>query len=249
VSLRHHLQYAIANAQVRTWPFPHIFVREIFPPNFYAWLERVFDTAPMTRFVDQGRVNAAYPKTRDVWPLAHGKGDLWDELYDAILGDDAGFTSTLLNVTFAKWYRRRFTTEHGKAGPFFERPTLTHEVLVTRDHDTFALGPHSDSSAKVATALFYVPKMNYVYGEHSQSNKPLGTSLYVPKDPTFRCPGGFHHARKDFDLVHTAPYVPNSMLAFFKTDNSFHGVEPVESAEPRRLLIYDVRVAKRVGGP
>ena len=35
------------------------------------------------------------------------------------------------------------------------------------------------------------------------------------------------------------PYVPNSAFCFFKTDTSFHGVEPVPAwAPPRQLLSY-----------
>ena len=241
MTLRRHLQYAVANAQVRTWPYPHIFVRDVFPATFYAWLDREFNTAPMTQFNLSGRVGKAYPSTRDIWALAPGAGDLWDELHDALLGDGA-FCETLLAVTFAEFYRRRFPQNP---------PTVTDEVLVTRDHDTFALGPHTDSPVKVATALFYVPrtyKLDAKSGPVEVTQQAaLGTSLYVPRDPAFRCPGSLHHARTNFDLVHTAPYLPNSMFAFFKTDNSFHGVEPVQSAEPRRLLIYDVRVAKSGG--
>lgn len=243
-TLRRHLQYAIANAQVRAWPYPHIFVRDIFPATFYAWLDEKFETAPMTQFNLSGRVGKAYPDTRDIWELAPGAGDLWDEINAAML-ESEDFCDALLNGPFGPWYRKRFIVAQGKAGPMFVPPTLTHEVLVTRDHSTFALGPHTDSPAKVATALFYVPRRaqsSFLPGAYS-----AGTSLYVPKDPTFRCPGTAHHARKDFDLVHTAPYLPNSMFAFFKTDNSFHGVEPVQSPEPRRLLIYDIRVAKRAG--
>ena len=116
---------------------------------------------------------------------------------------------------------------------------------MTKDRSGYVLGPHTDSPVKVATALFYMPVRSYLDGPHNAlQSESFGTSLYLPKDPTFRCPGGAHHPRSAFDLVHTFPYAPNTMFAFFKTDNSFHGVEPVESREPRRLLIYDCRVAR-----
>ena len=39
--------------------------------------------------------------------------------------------------------------------------------------------------------------------------------------------------------------LPNTMFAFVKTDNAFHGVEPVRDADARRhLLLYDIRLAK-----
>ena len=71
----------------------------------------------------------------------------------------------------------------------------------------------------------------------------LGTSIYVPNDPDFRCPGGPHHNRNQFTRLHTNPFAPNSLFAFFKTDNSFHGVEPVGDPDCRRwLLLYDIYV-------
>jgi hypothetical protein len=65
--------------------------------------------------------------------------------------------------------------------------------------------------------------------------------MYLPNDESFRCPGGPHHARDRFSLLHTNPFLPNTLFAFFKTDNSFHGVEPVADPDCRRwLLLYDI---------
>jgi hypothetical protein len=37
------------------------------------------------------------------------------------------------------------------------------------------------------------------------------------------------------------PFKPNTLFAFVKTDNSFHGVEPVMDPDTKRwLLLYDV---------
>jgi len=65
----------------------------------------------------------------------------------------------------------------------------------------------------------------------------------VPKDRRFTCPGGPHHRFDGFDRMLTMPYLPNSLFAFFKTKNSFHGVEPVNDAGAQRnLLLYDLRI-------
>jgi hypothetical protein len=41
----------------------------------------------------------------------------------------------------------------------------------------------------------------------------------------------------------TMPYLPNSLFAFVKTPNSFHGVEPIRETGIRRdLLLYDIKV-------
>jgi hypothetical protein len=47
-----------------------------------------------------------------------------------------------------------------------------------------------------------------------------------------------HHG---FLKLTTMPFKPNSLFAFVKGDNSFHGVEPVTDPDTKRwLLLYDV---------
>ena len=49
--------------------------------------------------------------------------------------------------------------------------------------------------------------------------------------------------RPVFQKVYTMEYRPNTLFAFFKTDNSFHGVAPIADADVLRdLLLYDIRV-------
>ena len=45
-----------------------------------------------------------------------------------------------------------------------------------------------------------------------------------------------------FKEVKRMDYLPNSFYGFFRTDNSFHGVEPIEEAVERNSLLYYVRV-------
>jgi hypothetical protein len=71
----------------------------------------------------------------------------------------------------------------------------------------------------------------------------LGTSLYVPKDPQFTCPGGPHHEFDRFRRMLTMDYLPNTLFAFMKTPRAFHGVEPITQTDVQRdLLLYDIKV-------
>ncbi len=81
--------------------------------------------------------------------------------------------------------------------------------------------------------LFYLPA--------GASDPGLGTSLYRPKDPDFTCPGGPHHPVDRFERLRTVAYRPNTLFAFPKTHNCFHGVEPVPEGAVRDLLFYDIR--------
>jgi hypothetical protein len=106
--------------------------------------------------------------------------------------------------------------------------------MVIHDRTNYSLGPHTDSPRKALSFLFYLPA--------DASREHLGTSIYMPRDPSFTCAGGPHYKFTNFQRMLTMPYVPNALFAFMKTNNSFHGVEPVEEADAQRdLLLYDVR--------
>jgi hypothetical protein len=73
--------------------------------------------------------------------------------------------------------------------------------------------------------------------------RDLGTSIYKPRNSEFTCWGGPHHPFDQFERTTTVEFLPNRLLAFPKTDRSFHGVEPIEREQVRRrLLINNVRL-------
>lgn len=109
----------------------------------------------------------------------------------------------------------------------------TPEVLYVVDRPGYSLGPHTDIKTKLCTLLFYMPENNEV-------NIP-GTSFYRPRDPTFTCPGTAHHESKDFIQTNSFDFVPNRLVAFFRSDKSFHGVEKMTVDTKRNLLICDVK--------
>ena len=67
--------------------------------------------------------------------------------------------------------------------------------------------------------------------------KSLGTSIY--EHPHLRCEGFKHHSFEGFKKVFTAPFIPNSLFGFLKSDISFHGVDPIGQQErPRNSISY-----------
>lgn len=124
---------------------------------------------------------------------------------------------------FAPEFRKRFPD-----GSF--NPKM--DLRLVLDSKNYSIGPHTDARWKVVSLLFYLPPDDHL--------KDLGTSIYVCKDPSFRCPGGPHHTFEPFDKVWTAPFLPNSCFGFFKTDNSFHGVEPITIPCRRDVLLWNL---------
>ena len=67
----------------------------------------------------------------------------------------------------------------------------------------------------------------------------LGTSVYEPADPGFECEGFVHHPPSGCKKLYTAPFSPNSVFGFVRSNRSFHGREPISDVGvERNLLIY-----------
>jgi hypothetical protein len=227
-----HVLYKVANAPVSVYPFPHIYVRDVFPPEFYRRLRECLPPATVYQDLKTlGRVSKDYPDTRlvmvvtpeNVQALAEPARSFWDEIARWLFG---GFGRMALEK-FEPFLNPRFGDS--RTMQFYD------EALIVQDYTTYSLGPHTDSPSKVLSFLFYLPP--------DDSLSRLGTSIYVPKDPAFTCHGGPHHPFDRFQRMMTMPYLPNSLFAFVKTYNSFHGVEPIAEAGVRRdLLLYDIKV-------
>ena len=229
-----HVLYRIANAPVRNFPFPHIFVRDVFPADYYRSLRDHMPPNPEFRtLTSMGRVYGNYPDSRVVVPMTPEEvGQLpetcrpfWQDLVSWMIGGEFG--QAVLPIFF-EGLQRRFGD--------LSNVRFTDEALLVKDATTYSLGPHTDTPKKVASFLFYLP------ADDSMSH--LGTTIYAPKIPDFRCSGGEHHPFDNFLPVMTMPYLPNSLFAFLKTDNSFHGVEPIADGNVRRdLLLYDIKTS------
>jgi len=229
-NLARQLAYGIFNAPIRPFPYPHIYVENIFPQEVYARLQENIPHPDAMIPIEQARSVRGY-KERFVLDISSPMETVtdqqrafWREMRDVLLG--GGIRNVFLNK-FKAQIQERLSQMVGAA--------LYDESLLVEDITRYALGPHTDAPPKVITVLFYLPPDN--------SQIHLGTSLYMPKDPARRCPGGPHYKFDEFDRVATMPFAPNSMFAFVKNDLSFHGVEPVTDPDVKRwLLLYDIRV-------
>jgi len=228
-----HVVYRVANAPVRDYPFPHVLVHEVFPPDFYRELRaNLPEQGALKTLGALGRITGGDYPARLVMPLTPEntaklpaeQRAFWERFGNWIL--TGGFGRMML-AKFEPWLKTRFAD--------LGRQNFSDEVLIVRDGTSYALGPHTDARHKVLSFLFYLP------ADDSQAH--LGTSIYLPNDPQFRCEGGPEHDRRRFRLMATMPYLPNTLFAFMKTSNSFHGVEPIHGPAVRRdVLLYDIHL-------
>ena len=229
-----HVLYRIFNAPVREYPYPHIYVEDVFPDDFYAELRANWpDSSAFKPLAETGRVSkGSYPE-RFVLPVTpEGIGTLtadrqpfWNEFA-------AWFTAQRFSISMIDKFERYVRV---RLGDDMLRCTYSADALAVRDLTNYKIGPHTDAPHRLVTMLFYCPE--------EDTRQHLGTSIYLPLDPAFRCKGGPHYKFDGFKKVVTMPYKRNSLFAFFKDERSFHGVEPIPDKDFKRdLMLYDVRV-------
>ena len=235
-----HVRARIAAAPVAQVPFEHWFLTSIFPEDYYL---RLLDALPpleaYSPISDGGTVAEGQYAQRyvcdvealEAQEVERGAGGFWTELAAWLLGEP--FKDLVLES-----FRIAITRRYGE-NVILRTET---EARLVRDFTGYAIGPHTDSPRKLVSLLFYLPR--------DERLRELGTSIYVPIDADFRCDKGLHYGFERFRQVARAPYIPNALLAFAKSDQSFHGVEHVsEPGIERNLLLYNVYVTKVVAAP
>jgi hypothetical protein len=241
-AVEEHVIYQIANAPLREYPYAHIYIENIFPPDFYAQLRAHWPgPSALTSLAESGRVpKGAYPE-RFVVPFTPAgiarmnpdHRDFWTQFADWLL---AGRFITVMIDKFERHVKLRFGED------FHRRCSFEVDSLVVRDLTNYSIGPHTDLPHRLLSMLFYCPD--------DDRYSHLGTSLYVPRDPGFRCKGGPHYPHRHFDKVKTMAYKANSLFAFVKNNHSFHGVEPISDQNVQRdVLLYDIRVVEAAAAP
>ena len=218
-----HFIDRLRTARVEPEPFPHYYLEEVFFDDYYRELlqhlppsdvyENLFEVTDLKldhfRHRDQRDMN-------DGWTdrLPPGLKPFWDSFND-------WFLSPMLAQAVLESFSSQRTSW----------PEVSVESQFIRHRPGYFLSPHSDLYTKLVVLLIYFAPDN--------SAEHLGTSLYRPKNPSFTCHDSKHYAFEDFVRVKTAPYRQNSLLAFMRSDISFHGLEPL-STGGRDVIQYVV---------
>lgn len=232
-SLLAHVENRLREAEVSLEPYPHYCLENVFPADYYQLLlknlpgndsyENLYEVTTLKldhfRHRDQRDMKTGWT---DVLPPEQKA--FWDDFDSWFLGSDL---AQAVLQTFSDQMRARF-------GDRSDWPEVSVESQLIRHRAGYYLGPHSDLHTKLVVLLIYLAP--------DDRAAHLGTSLFRPKDPNFTCPNSTHYPFEDFVKVKTAPYKPNSMLAFFRSDVSFHGLEPLSDSDlqatPRDLIQY-----------
>ena len=195
-------------------PFAHIYVKNVFPTDFYAEIRA---NLPSDEVFAEG---SAYPNRRLVNPKKLGN-PFWDDLIRWMT--DFGYVNQLCRRFMDVWVERWGEVNIG----------LSANVRLVRDEPAYSLSPHTDTPNKFLSFLFYLPENDEL--------RDFGTTIFLPKDRTRTSDGMDWLEWEGFDPIWTAPFIPNSCFAFGRTDRSFHGVLPhPEATRQRNALLLNI---------
>jgi FkbM family methyltransferase len=236
-----HVLDRVARAELVSEPFPYLVVDDVFPADYYAQLLANFPTSESLLPLGQsGRVPSDAYKDRhvvlfnddDFARLLPERRTFWESMAQWMYSDP--FVNAFV-TKFAAALQPRLSKIMAAEGSIRSRG----DALLVADHTRYAIGPHTDAPHRLVSFLFYLPQ--------DDSMRELGTSIYRPKDPNFVCWGGPHHPFEPFERVRTVDFLPNRLVAFPKTERSFHGVEAITRENvSRHLLINNIRLLNSV---
>ena len=249
--IRGHFVRRLQLAELEMWPFPHLLLTEVLPPEVYreALANDPFDAEVGEPFGDPSwtsklRFRAHYehrfqhqlnPEERTI------RQDPWSRFGDAFA--DPRWLGPVLRDRFRSYFDLRFGDIDAIEGRNLDGgfwSNLHTRTFVQRHEPGYRLDAHTDIPSRIATCIFNFPRD---FGDES-----AGTQLLKPRDPRWRCSGNSHHDIADFDVVATVPYAPNTCFVFFKTRHTWHSVAPESVLVPGGRLGMQVQLYEPNGG-
>jgi len=222
----------LATAPVIREPFAHAMVPDVLDPAMFQELRAGFPTPERLAPIVERRADKNYSDKRLTVPLrtmAEAEPDgPWARFADQILTWPVAARLLKAYLPAFQPVQKRHFGDRRVGYDFFAE--------LVYDATGFALGPHTDATAKCVTVLLYFAD--------DEDPEDLGTALYRPRaGAVAEADGALGLGFEGFEEVSRAPYRANTGLIFARTDTSFHGVPSTTSPVPRRLMQYSVFVA------
>ena len=221
-----HVKNIILSSTVESTPFPHTYIKGIFPLDFYRQLLcnlPADDSFECT----QGYENRLTLRVKNLEHLdiSNSVSTFWGNLEKTLCSREVSLT--LIELFDAGSYNTLCYK-------------LVPELFLTRDKCNYSIGPHTDIKSKFITTLFYLPENDELI--------EWGTTLYAPKDKNKKYEqGSKHYPFEGFDLQKQLEFRPNVLFAFVPSEKSFHGVENMDGKDNtvRNLMVLNIYLRKR----
>ena len=233
-----HVAYKIGNVPIFNFPFPHFYLENIFPDDFYSKIqENLLEKKEMTSMADLYPQNTGLSAYKDRYVMDFTRADSMKKVSKKKQEFWTAFGESFSRGPFGNLIQSRFKRFLDMRFQYLENVSFRHEMQLINDKKNYSLGPHTDKPSKVISVLIYLPK--------DFTQKETGTTIYMPKDPELlnKDLPHVHYPHEQFHRVITLPFVPNSAFCFIKTNNSFHGVEKLENEKTDRWsLQYNLHI-------
>ena len=238
--VKEHIIDKIKKSELFNNPFAHKFIENIFPIEVYnKLLQSLPDKSSYVPITETGLVSKNYSPERfviDLEPkyievLENEKKKFLKNLIQILISPElftiisSQFSLTLNNSikNFTEKEKQSFGTEN------FE---FTARIMLIKDFTKYSLEAHTDSVNKFITFLFYLPS--------DDSLIKIGTTLYEKSHKSLTY-DKIHYSKDEtkklFAPVKTCPFIPNSLLIFPRSNDSFHGVEEINTMQKERNLL------------
>jgi hypothetical protein len=193
----------VVDAEFSSEPYCHFHMNDVFLPSYY---QEIIDNLPPTKNYDKFIKSEDYKEeyTRLRYPV---REETLDSLHPIFTELHTALTDEgLRNVIFtllAPDIEKRFPQG-------IYTVDCSPHVFLFRDLQGYSIKPHADAQSKVVTMQFYLPKDN--------NHTKVGTVVYEKED-------------ENFVSVKQFPFKMNSGYAFAVGDDSWHGVDHVDTGD------------------
>ena len=209
---------------LHTNPFPYLYVSDFFPDDFYSKLECIFPDKKYLTNINDKSFKPLDPKAVPV----HSRSTL--TIFNREVGytEIEGYPHKQQCIEFREWVSN-FLVLKLAAKLQLNESNWDDDTRFVLDQSGYEKRPHTDHPKKVFSVLIYM------------SESKCGTTLLKPKQLGFSDDYGYDHRFDQFDEVFNAPFKPNTLIAFARTDTSFHCVRKLGQDEYRKAIHINIR--------
>ena len=199
----------IQNAEVQVEPFNHLVIDDLLPAEFYTSLAREVKEVELTGF-DLSHYSSSKARVgvditdHNLW-IKSGASiptTLQDNNFGLLksknLNEIKKFTECLLDNE-----EELYSLLGSKLPTERCQENYFFHISLVKDGTNYVIPPHPDGTVNIFTILFYTPE--------TDCNKQFGLDIYT----------------NDQELYKKVDFLPNKMIAFAPSSNTWHGVKPV----------------------
>lgn len=222
-NLEQQVQARLDGSVVITEPFPFLYVEDIFPKNYYDKVNSIFPSKDQMSVIDSKKYKVLDKPLKERMTLTiFNRGSLYSEL------DNYPHKNKCIQIR--QWFVN-FLIPRVASKLSIRMPNVwDDDTRFVVDLPGYIKKPHTDIPQKIFSILIYM------------SESKSGTTILKPKQDGFSDDYGYDHKFEQFEEVFDPPFRPNCLIAFPRTDTSFHCVKKIGRDEYRKAIHINVRI-------